>query len=482
MKDKYDFKNKIDPAIGGISKKTIHKIINAWYDSGNAPPNIKPDIPETDQVLLKKMLILCVNNKGGAIRHQAELVHLAMIYLNSSDEGKKVFLKTLAYDFDVDLVKLTKQIEELNNLSQDAPERIKAEINLTNALISPRVIFLQQLSTLPNGFIFLKDMREFLLKYIKEIPRLKKLDNDILKILRAYFDVNLLKLKKISWESPATTLEHLIQYEAVHEIKSWKHLKHRLFSDHIMFGFFHPIMPYDPIIFVEVALVKGLAGSIQKLIELNSEHNNPDDADTAIFYSISSTQKGLRKISFGNFLIKRVVNNLTINYPHIKTYSTLSPIPLFRKWLFKHLEEGGKTLCKKSEIEKITKVAEHKDVAKSMLLLLKNKEWFKNDEVVKVLKLPLMRLTLHFLKTVKRQGKKNAYDPVANFHLSNGAEIGQINWGGDTSEKGYEQSLGIMINYRYKLSRIIQNHEAYMSKGEVNVTRGLFKNQIFNEV
>ncbi|MBN2893800.1 MAG: malonyl-CoA decarboxylase family protein [Bacteroidales bacterium] len=482
MKDKYKFKDKIDPTISGISQKTIHKIIQAWYDSGNAPPTIKPDIPEKDQQLLISQIKSCITNTGGEISHQAKLIHLAMIYINSSEQGKKVFLKILAYEFDVDLDFLSKKIEKLSIIDKETPERIQAEIELTNNLIPPRVTFLEQLSTLPNGFIFLKDMREFLLLHIKEIPRLQKLDNDIHSILKSYFDINLLKLREISWESPASTLEHLINYEAVHEIKSWKHLKHRLFSDHIMFGFFHPTMPYDPLIFVEVALVKGLADNIQKLIELDSEHGNPDDADTAIFYSISSTQKGLRGISFGNFLIKRVVKRISSDYPGIKNYATLSPIPLFSKWLIKHLEEGGKPLCKKSEIEKIIKISDNSDVNKSILMMLKTENWHQNNEITSALRIPLLRLALHYLTTVKRHGKFNAYDPVANFHLSNGAEIGQLNWLGDISENGLNQSFGIMANYRYARNRIVENHESYMTKGEVNVTKNIFKNQIFGGV
>ncbi|MBN2664647.1 MAG: malonyl-CoA decarboxylase family protein [Bacteroidales bacterium] len=483
MKDKYNFRAKIDASIGGISQQTIHQIIQAWYDAGNAPPKIEPDIPAKNHLFLIKLITNCINNKGGAISHQAELVHLAMIFLNSSDVGKLEFLKILAYKFDIDLDVLSEQIVQLKNLDKDAPERIKAEITLADALTPPRTIFLQQLATLPNGFIFLKDMREFLLIHIKEIPRLKKLDNDIFKILKAYFDVNLLELKTINWETSATTLEHLFQYEAVHKIKSWKHLKHRLLSDHVMFGFFHPIMPFDPLIFVEVAFVKGLTGNIQELIELDDElddeKDTTNDNDTAIFYSISSTQKGLRGISFGNFLIKQVVKKLSEEYPNIKTYSTLSPIPLLSKWLLNHLKEKGKTYCKKSEIEKIIKISGNNDVAKSILSFLENKKWHLDKKIVDAIKLPLMRLTLHFFTKEKRAGKLNAYDPVANFHLSNGAEIGQINWMGDVSDKGFEQSFGIMVNYRYKLSRIAQNHEDYMTKGIVNLTRSIFRNQIF---
>ena len=259
MKDIYNFKAKMDASVSGISKKTVYKIITAWYESGNAPPAIRPDIPDEDTKLLITLINSCIKNAGGEISHQAKVIHLAMIYLNSSAKGKLNFLKILACKFDVDTKVLEQKIENLKALKNDDAERVNAEIELTKALIPPRIKLLRRLSTLPNGFIFLKDMRRYLLKHKKEIPRLKKLDNDIKTILKTYFDVNLLKLNEINWNSSASMLERLMKYEAVHEIQSWKHLKHRMFTDRRMFGFFHPAMPDDPIIFVEVALVKGLA-------------------------------------------------------------------------------------------------------------------------------------------------------------------------------------------------------------------------------
>jgi len=479
MRDIYKFNDKIDASVSGISKKTINKIINAWYESGNAPPAIKPDIPAKDKPILIEQINSCLVKTGGEISRQAKVIHLAMIYLNSSPQGKKVFLEILACEFDIDIKILENKISTLHNLTEDNAERVKAEIDLSKTLIPPRVKFLRQLSTIPNGFIFLKDMRETLLKYQKEIPRLKKLDNDIKAILKTYFDVNLLQLKEINWSSPAAVLESLIKYEAVHEIKSWKHLKHRLLSDHKMFGFFHPSMPEDPIIFVEVALVRGLADNIQELIELDFEQENKYKANTAIFYSISSTQKGLRGISFGNLLIKRVVKEISDELPHIKNFATLSPIPLFAKWLVSYLENGGDNLCKKSEINQISKLSEKSDTNKAILELLSNKNWYENKEIEKTLKMPLLKLCLHYLKEEKRQGKINAYDPVANFHLSNGAEIGQLNWLGDISENGMNQSFGVMVNYRYRLNKIVDNHEEYLSLGEVAVSKNVIKGQLF---
>ena len=482
MKDKYKFKEKIAPSLKGISKKTVNKIIHAWYETDNAPLSIKPDISTEDRPELIRQIQECIENTGGEISHQAKLIHLAMIYINATEKGKKAFLQTLSVEFNVDFSFLKEEINKLSKLTENSPEKAKKEIELSKALIPPRVTFIRQLSTIPNGFIFLKDMRKFLLEHIKELPWLKKIDYDILSILKGSFDINLLKLKEINWSSPAATLEHLIQYEAVHEIKSWKHLKHRLFTNHLMYGFFHPSMPEDPLIFVEVALVKGLANNIQELIELDSKYDEIDKADTAIFYSISSTQKGLKGISFGNFLIKKVVKKLSAEFPQIKNFATLSPIPLFSKWLFNYLENDNENFCKKSEIERIYNLSGNDNINASILKLLQTKDWHLNKQISDTLKTPMLRLILHYLSEIKRPERISAYDPVANFHLSNGAEIGQLNWLGDTSKNGLKQSFGIMINYRYKLNNIINNHETYMTNGKIHISKNILKNSIFDEI
>ena len=472
MEDKYN------SLADGISNRTISKIMSVWEKSGKAKLKIKPDIPEEDQITLEKLINSSIKKSGGRISHQAKLTHLAVIFLKSTDTGKLNFLKILSSKFNVDINIIESKIKELKSENIEESEKIKIDIELSKALTPPRVVFLRQLSSLPNGFIFLKDMREFLLKYKNEIPSFKILDNDIKTILKRYFDVNLLRLREINWNSSAATLERLIQYEAVHEIKSWRHLKHRLFSDRRMFGFFHPSMPKDPIIFVEIALVKGLADSIQKLIELDAEKENLENADTAIFYSISSTQKGLRGISFGDFLIKTVVKKLSSDYSNIQNFASLSPIPLFSSWLVKYLKNDGENFCRKSQIDSLCKLSNQDNGNKAILELLNKQNWHKNDEIVSVLKTPLMTLCLHYLSKVKRRGKLNAYDPVANFHLSNGAQIGQLNWLGDISDKGIKQSCGIMVNYKYQLNRIIKNHELYLTKGEINISLNIYKNKL----
>lgn len=466
-KKKFNF--DIDPAITGISRKTINNIINVWKESENSFPVISPDISEDEKQILIQLIGDCIKEEGGDITRRAKVVHLAMIYINLNNVGKQKFLKILAHDFDVDILMLDEKIHNLQKASTDE-EQIKFELVLRDALIPPRVLFLRQMITLPNGFIFLKDMRRDLLPMIKAAPRLRKLSDDIKTLLTTYFDVNLLDLKEVTWDSPASMLEKLIEYEAVHEIGNWRELKHRLFTDHRVFAFFHNRMCNDPLIFVEVALVKGMSNNIQKLIDINVKPGNPYEADTAIFYSISSTQKGLEGISFGNFLIKRVVKKLTAEFENIKTFATLSPIPGFRNWLTNYVKCGGNCLLKPNEEKEIIKISKNKDACLGLLEILNIDNWHENKEISETIKFPVMRLCAHYLFNIKRNDASCAFDPVANFHLSNGAKIEHIHWMADISKRGMKQSAGIMLNYHYRLDKIAINHENYMTNGNIHAS------------
>lgn len=458
----------VEISIVGISHETIQKIRNAWIESGNPPPKIRADIPAEDEERLVQLMSECIKEKMGEISRRAKVLHLGMIYIHLNPVGKEKFLRILARKFDVNTKRLNQQIKQLQDAQTDE-DKIQAELLLRKALVPPRVKLLRQLMTLPNGFIFLKDMRKDLLPLVKSIPRLKKLDGDLKNLLITYFDVNVLDMQEVNWDSPASTLEKLMEYEAVHEIRSWNDLKNRMFTDRRVYAFFHNKMPNDPLIFIEVALVDGIARNIQTLLDLKSPTIYPPQANTAIFYSISSTQKGLSGISFGNFLIKRVVKILIKEFPNIKTFATLSPIPRFTEWLFVYLKEGGDPLLKKKESKQISILSKKQDPVKGLLALMKSKNWYTDESKCLVLKNPLMRLCSHYLIYIKRKGR--AFDPVANFHLSNGAKIQHLNWLGDTSEKGIKQSTGIMVNYHYRLNKIAENHEQYMIDGEVYASK-----------
>ena len=315
---------------------------------------------------------------------------------------------------------------------------------------------------------FLVDLRAELIPLVKSSAALKGLDADIKSLLGTWFDVDFLELKQITWEqSPAALLEKLIEYEAVHEIQSWDDLKNRLEPDRRCFAYFHPRMPDEPLIFVQVALVNGMADNVQVLLDRELPQANTSEVDSAIFYSITNAQQGLVGISFGNFLIKRVVDRLASEFPKIKTFATLSPIPGFRQWLDETFAEGDPGLLLADERTKLKDVLGHSVGSKGQFKsILQNADWTQDDNLAQSLRPVLMRLAVRYLMQAKRVSG-TARDSVSHFHLTNGARIDRINWLGDQSAKGISQSAGLMVNYVYDLDEIENNHEAYTTNGSI---------------
>jgi malonyl-CoA decarboxylase len=425
---------------------------------------ISPDLSGGDEERIKKKISKCIYAKGGQIYGRSRAVELGKIYLNLSKKGREKFMIILAREFDVDNQKINEFIQKFQK-SGNENTRIKAEMELSKALIPPRVTLLKQFNSLPDGFKFLIDFRVELLLIRDKDPCLEKLDADLRDLLSSWFDVGLLDLKEITWQSPASLLEKLIKYEAVHEIQSWTDLKNRLDSDRMCYAFFHNKIPDDPLIFVEVALVNEISASIQELLDEEATTIKPEEADTAIFYSISNTQIGLEGINLGNFLIKRVVNELSNKFKGLKHFVTLSPIPDFREWLDPIFLEGDESFLFPAEIKIIQTLTNNQNAAKGLLDLL-NSNWNENPGISKTLKPILMRLCAGYL--IHEEKDEKAFDPVANFHLANGAHIERLNWLGDTSKKGMKQSAGIMANYHYKLSEIEKNHDLYMTESRIN--------------
>lgn len=433
----------------------------------------RPHLPDSDLETLRKQMRACLDHKGGEVSARAETAKLGQVYLALDQNGRRRFLGVMAQEFDTDPEKIDSAIDAVQ-LSVDDDERRDAEYQLRKSLEAPRLKLLTQFNSLPDGVKFLVDMRAELLKFAKEDRALKSLERDLKGILISWFDVDFLELRRISWEAtPAVILEKLIAYEAVHAIESWQDLKNRLDTDRRCFAFFHPRMPDEPLIFVEVALVNGIAGNVQELLDESAPLQDPKEADTAIFYSISNAQKGLAGISFGNFLIKRVAGELMDELSNLKTFSTLSPIPGFMRWLDKLIADGNSKLVLPSE-RKAFKAATGKGTgAKGQFKeLLHTSNWHHDDVIAEALQGPLMRLCAQYLTQEKGKGGR-ALDPVANFHLSNGASVERINWLGDTAPKGFDQSAGMMVNYLYRLSKIEENHEAYHSKGTVAASSGV---------
>jgi malonyl-CoA decarboxylase len=446
-------------SITHLRRKTVVSLLRTWQEvKGTAfhvfSDDIRPNLPKEDEAVLRNRMMLCLDSPGGEVTARANTAELGRIYLSLNEAGRKKFLVILAHDFDVDHKRLKGLAEDY--LKSEKAGRLDQEIQMRKVLQAPRMTILKQFSALPDGFKFLVNMRADLMPLMGSDAQLKGLEYDLKYILASWFDVALLDMVEISWDSPAAILEKLIEYEAVHRVSSWEDLKNRLDADRRVFAFFHHKMPTEPLIFVHVALVEGMSDNVQKLLDEKTATGDITKADTAIFYSISNAQKGLTGISFGNFLIKRVVKQLTAEMKNIKTFATLSPVPSLRQWLDPIIAKGTSELITKPEMT---------------LLKQLDTDWRKDKKLAEQLKPILLKLAAHYLIREKKAGKP--MDSVANFHLFNGARLERLNWLGDTSSKGMKQSAGIMVNYYYKLDEIDENHEAFAENGKIAASRAV---------
>jgi len=337
-----------------------------------------------------------------------------------------------------------------------------AEIRLRRALVSPRTRLLQRFAASSGGMRFLVDLRAELLPHLKGNKRLLALDAELENLFSTWFDVAFLELRSISWDSPASLVEKLIKYEAVHDIRSWADLKNRLDSDRRCYGFFHPSLPNEPLIFVEVALLHDMADSIMPLLDELAAPEDLQKATVAIFYSISNTQGGLKGVSFGDSLIKRVVETLRAEFPKLKTFATLSPIPGLRSWLSKNADQLIAQLNPKELTALGREINFEPPTAAHVMAALEQPQVLAALPLKSSLRLFLTRAGAQYLGQAKAGDL--VLDPVARFHLGNGARIERINWFADPSVKGIKQSYGLMVNYLYDLKRI-DKHRLMLEKG-----------------
>ncbi len=332
-----------------------------------------------------------------------------------------------------------------------------AEIRLRRALVSPRTRLLQRFTAYPGGMRFLVDLRAELLPQLKSNKRLLALDAELENLFSTWFDIAFLELRTISWDSPASLIEKLIKYEAVHDIRSWADLKNRLDSDRRCYGFFHPSLPNEPLIFVEVALLHEMADNIMPLLDEGAAPEDLKKSTVAIFYSINNTQTGLRGVSFGDSLIKRVVETLRDEFPKLKTFATLSPIPGLRPWLSRHAETMLAHLNEKELSALGRELSFEPPTATHVLAAIEQPLVLGALSIKSPLRLFLTRCAAHYLGLEKKGDQ--VLDPVARFHLGNGARIERINWFADPSTKGMKQSHGLMVNYLYDLKRLDKNRQ-----------------------
>src|SRR6266571_183271 len=348
-------------------------------------------------------------------------------YRNLDEAGRLSFFETLTRDFGPDQEKLAEAIEAWRAQPTDADA---------------------------SDLHFASEPRR------QELIR--QLDRDVVHLLSSWFNRGFLVLRRIDWSTPANILEQIIRYEAVHEIRDWDDLRRRIDPvDRRCYAFFHPALVDEPLIFVEVALTESIPAAIAPLLAEDRQPVPIERARTAVFYSISNTQRGLGGISFGSFLIKQVVEELRRETPKLDTFVTLSPVPGFMQWL------------KQASDVPVS------DEDRALLAHLDEPGWFDNAELAAQLRSVVEPLAAHyFLKA--RTSKGRLIDSVARFHLGNGARLERIDWLGDLSPQGLRESAGLMVNYLYRLDDIERNHEAYANQGEVaasSAVKKLLKNE-----
>jgi malonyl-CoA decarboxylase len=322
-------------------------------------------------------------------------------------------------------------------------------IRLQRAVEPRRQELFRRLNMVAGGTAVLLEMRSRVLKLLVERPHWIGIDADLAHLFSSWFNRGFLVLQRIDWRTSAMVLEKLIKYEAVHEIQGWPDLRRRLQGDRRCYAYFHPVLPDEPVIFIEVALTRGISTHVQPLLDLNSAIADPTSADCAIFYSITNCQEGLRGVSFGNLLIKQVAEDLGREFPRLKTFATLSPIPGFRRWLTE-------------------KSVECPPLAE-LLAAMEEPGWLEDEATAAEMQRQLVRLCAHYLLYAK-QGR-DPLDPVARFHLGNGARLEKLNWLGDTSANGMRRSAALMVNYVYRLDEVERNHEAYARDGRIAAAR-----------
>ena len=430
------------------------------------PGSDDPDLPAEQALRLSEEMRACLEARGGEVLARARAASIAAVYLGLSATGRARFFGLMAREFGVERGRVEDAIEHYRSATDEAA-KLRAERALRRALVTPGMRLLTKFNALPEGMEFLVNMRADLLASASEDPQLKALDEDFRHVLATWCDVGFLTLQRLTWESPAALLEKIIEYEAVHEIRSWRDLRHRLDGDRRCYAFFHPSLPKEPLIFLQVALVEGLAGRIAPLLDEDGPGLDPKRADTAIFYSITNTLYGLRGISFGNFLIKQVVDDLAHDLPNLKQFATLSPMPGFLAWLERQPDDAWLEPEQRRALAAARPAADGPGAGDGLAAALAEGRWPEDGDFADALRAPLIRAAARYL--VERDGAGLPLDQVARFHLGNGARIERLNWLADRGPLRLRQSAGVMVNYLYQPSEIEPNHEAFASRRLITV-------------
>jgi len=427
-------------------KRNVLERVGAWFMGENGA---EPSASGTELRAWKRDLEACAKEQGGPVASRTRALGLIGLYQSMDQATRLEALRAFAVLLKPDAGPLARTYADYT-ASLNTPDEWKMEQALREAIASPRGKVIRQIGAVQAGVRFLVDLRAEVFEHMKAAPELKVLDAELAEQLGAWFEVGFLELRRLGWDTPANILEKLMAYEAVHEIHSWADLKNRLDRDRRVYAYFHPRLKDEPLVFVEVALTESIAGNVQALLDVSAPLFDTKRARAAMFYSISSTQVGLRGISFGNFLLKRVVEDLKRDFPKLAHFATLSPIPGFATWL------------------KVAQVPA--ELAQALAVVNASTDWARDADATHRLRGALTALVAYYLVNVKEGRGADPHRPrdaVARFHLGNGARLERIHWLADSSVKGLKQSYGLMVNYYYDLDDIEGNLAAFDREGTV---------------
>lgn len=423
---------KSRPADPALSFQRMLRLLIGPRSGGATPPRDVRKVVDLCRTLLTEQ---------GDFSGRRIATDALLAYAMLDPESRETFFDHLVADFSPSPDMVSRAAEAYR---RDPSQ--KHLIRLQTAVEPPRQELFRRLNQGEGGTAVLVELRRHLLATLPKHPERAGVDADLAHLFRSWFNRGFLFLQRIDWGTSALILERLIEYEAVHQINGWSDLRRRLDADRRCYGFFHPALPNQPLIFIEIALVRGLPGRVQPLLDPNAPVLDPNTADCAAFYSITNCHDGLRGVSFGNMLIKQVVEELRRDFPRLKTFATVSPVSGFADWLTK--TEPALTLD------------ERRPMMRKVLDTLRVSGDQPELAVAPAIQRELSRLCASYLLHAKRDGKL-PLDPVARFHLANGARLERLNWMGDTSAAGLARSLGFTVNYVYRLADVERNHEAY---------------------
>ncbi|KAK4304483.1 hypothetical protein Pmani_007792 [Petrolisthes manimaculis] len=433
------------------------------------------------------------DSKTSVLAIDEDMRDVCYYYSQLGTEERSDFLIHMATVFSTNHMAVEQLIQQKPQVDIDGnkmeAQRLRWEDRLRQAIQPTYHWIFSQISRLSGGVKFLVDMRQDLLTtlYTKSsdiflAAALKTMDSTLRELLSLWFTVGLLNVQRITWESPCNMLQKVSEYEAVHPVRNWTDLKRRVGLYRRCFIFTHSCMPNEPLVVLHIFLTSEISCSMAKILKtsrtpsldessMKKDCEDPSLINTAIFYSITSTQKGLKGIELGNYLIKRVVHELRAEFPHMTQFSSLSPIPLFVKWLSALLiraERGELSIFTSDELSDLREhlgTESDSSVYERLRKLFTTNGWVEEEELVNTLQMPLMRLCAHYLYNEKLRGY--ALDSVANFHLKNGAMMWRINWLADRSPRGLANSCGIMVNYRYFLEDCESQSRTYLESSRI---------------